>query len=162
MKKSILVLSVFLFVCGLFLPVCQAGGASTGCVFDKSYLDTKYNFIVEQPAGATYATIRGTVVNPTASQDAFPGAMDGFIESSTSKIHFTIVYRNNWGSRFYVIDRNTNQNTPWTATGISWAVDASGNIYDPPHSITIQACPASDESANTPLNDIFNLNKGNR
>ncbi|MBF0526679.1 MAG: hypothetical protein HQK56_16465 [Deltaproteobacteria bacterium] len=116
--------------------------------------NTKYNYTVEQPAGATYTTIRGTVVNPTASQDAFPGAMDGFIESSTSKIHFTIVYRNNWGSRFYVIDRN--------GVGFSWGVDAYGAIYDPVQNITIKTCPAGDESSNKAMEDIFNLNQGNR
>ncbi|MBF0510543.1 MAG: hypothetical protein HQK57_16690 [Deltaproteobacteria bacterium] len=155
MKKSI-VLSVFLFACGLFLPVCHAATSWTGCVYDTSYPNTKYNYVVDQVgSGSTaYATVRGTVVNTTASQDAFPGTMDGYIESSTSKIHFTIVYRNNWGSRFYVIDRN--------GAGISWAVDATGVIYDSAHSIQVQTCPAGDESVNNQLNDVFNLDQHNR
>ncbi|MBF0508349.1 MAG: hypothetical protein HQK57_05410 [Deltaproteobacteria bacterium] len=156
MKKSIFVLSVLLFVSGLFLPVCQAGSPWTGCVIDSSYPNTKYNYIVEQVGTGTtaYATIRGTVVNTAATQDAFPGTMDGYIQSSTSDIHFTITYRNNWGSRFYVLYR--------AGGGLSWAVDANGNIYDQPHAITIKDCPAGDDSGNRPLNDLFNLDQGNR
>ncbi|MBF0549924.1 MAG: hypothetical protein HQK60_05260 [Deltaproteobacteria bacterium] len=48
MKESIFVLCMFLFVSGLFLPVCQAGSPWTGCVIDASYPNTKYNYIVEQ------------------------------------------------------------------------------------------------------------------
>ncbi|MBF0525374.1 MAG: hypothetical protein HQK56_09795 [Deltaproteobacteria bacterium] len=155
MKKGI-VLTVFLFVSGLFLPVCQAATSWPGCVYDTNYPNTKCNYVVEQvgTGSSAYATIRGTVVNTSASQDAFPGTMDGFIESSTSKIHFTVVYRNNWGSRFYVIDRS--------GSGISWGVDASGSIYDPAHSIQIQTCPADDEPSNNAWEMLFNLGQGSR
>ncbi|MBF0497973.1 MAG: hypothetical protein HQK58_15585 [Deltaproteobacteria bacterium] len=154
MKRSILVLGWCLITLCLSLPLCHAGTTWTGCVYDTNYPNTKYNYTVEQPSGAAYATIRGTVANTTASQDAFPGTMNGFIESSTSKIHFTIVYRNNWGSRFYVIDR--------AGAGTSWAVDATGAIYDAPHSIQVQTCPAGDEPSNNAGDLFFSFSQGNR
>ncbi|MBF0549923.1 MAG: hypothetical protein HQK60_05255 [Deltaproteobacteria bacterium] len=95
------------------------------------------------------------MVNTTATQDAFPGTMNGYIQSSTGDIHFTIVYRNNWGSRFYVLYR--------PGGGLTWAVDAGGDIYDQPHTVTsIDDCSAGDDSGNRPLNDLFNLDQSNR
>ncbi|MBF0524024.1 MAG: hypothetical protein HQK56_02880 [Deltaproteobacteria bacterium] len=151
MKKSIFVLSVLLFVSGLFLPVCRAE-TWRGCVSDTLYPNTKYNYIVE--AAATYFAIRGTVVNTNSTSRAFPGHLVGYIESTTGMIHLTAVYRNNFGARIYIIDRS--------GAGISWAVDATGAIYDPAHAVQLKACPAADNSSKNPAKDIFNLGQGNR
>ncbi|MBF0549927.1 MAG: DUF1566 domain-containing protein [Deltaproteobacteria bacterium] len=133
MKKCIFILSVFLFVSGLVLPVCQAQ-TWTGCARDTNYPAVYYNYIIEQVgSGATaYATIRGTVISSDSTSGAFPGIMNGYISSKTSDIYFDVVYGNNKGSRFYVIDN--------TWAGISWAVDATGAISAPPQPITIGGC----------------------
>lgn len=152
MKKCIFVLCVLLFVFGLFLPVCQADGPWTGCVYDTLYPNTKYNYIVE--AAASYFAIRGAVVNVNSTSRAFPGHLVGYIESATGMIHLTAVYRNNFGARIYIIDRS--------GAGVSWAVDATGSIYDPAHSVQLKACPAADNSLPGLGKDIFNLGQGNR
>ncbi|MBF0509694.1 MAG: hypothetical protein HQK57_12315 [Deltaproteobacteria bacterium] len=97
MKRGTIVLGWCLITLCLSLLLCHAGTSWKSRTQDTLYSNTKYNYTVEQVGtGSTaYATIRDTVVNKTASQDVFPGTMDGFIESSTSKIHFTVVYRNN-------------------------------------------------------------------
>ncbi|MBF0497738.1 MAG: hypothetical protein HQK58_14380, partial [Deltaproteobacteria bacterium] len=151
MKKSIFVLSVLLFVFGLFLPVCHAATSSTGCVFDTRddntidtgcVFDTRddntmYDYVVEQVGtrSAAYFTIRGTVTSYNSTSNAFPGTINGYMASNTSDIYFTVVYGNNTGSRSYVIYRSGN------GAGISWAVDATGAISDPAQPIKIMYCP---------------------
>ncbi|MBF0496684.1 MAG: DUF1566 domain-containing protein [Deltaproteobacteria bacterium] len=121
------------------VPVCLPGTTRTGCVRDTNYPGVYYNYIIEQVgSGATaYATIRGTVTSSDSTSGAFPGIMNGYImngyiASKTSDIYFDVVYGNNKGSRFYVIDN--------TWAGISWAVDATGAISAPPQPITIGGC----------------------
>ncbi|MBF0549925.1 MAG: DUF1566 domain-containing protein [Deltaproteobacteria bacterium] len=136
MKKCIFVLSVLLLVFGLFLPVCRADSPWTGCVSDTHYPNVNYNYIVEQVGSGdtAYATIRGTVTSFGNPSDAFPGTMGGYIASKTSDIYFTVVYGNNTGSRYYVIDRFGK------GQGISWAEDATGALSEQVKTIQIGDC----------------------